>query len=86
MKLPGGEEAVVPPGKLETYVLSPAHEGGRDKARVFKAALGLGLEHVDEFTAALLSFRGRRGWVRSGWMVPHDGSPTRLTAAYPIRR
>ncbi|MBA4809064.1 DUF6883 domain-containing protein [Brevundimonas sp.] len=43
MKLPGGERAVVPDGKIEAYCLSVHHPEGRHKARVFAAALGLTL-------------------------------------------
>lgn len=45
--LPGHEKAVIPREKLERYCLDSAHEpkafgkgSGKDKARVFKAALG----------------------------------------------
>ena len=45
--LPNYENAVIPPKKLERYCLDSAHEPkaygksrGKDKARVFKAALG----------------------------------------------
>jgi hypothetical protein len=46
VKLPGGESAVIPPGKLAGYALNLDHETGRNKARVFRAALGLGPEHA----------------------------------------
>jgi len=41
MKLPNGDRAVVPIHKLRDYCLNPAHPRGRNKARVFAAALGL---------------------------------------------
>jgi hypothetical protein len=40
-RLPGYEEAVVPPEKLCGYALNFEHETGRHKARVFKGALGI---------------------------------------------
>ena len=40
-KLPNAHQAVIDPEKLREYVLSPDHEHGRHKARVFKAALGI---------------------------------------------
>lgn len=39
--LPDVERAIVPRQKLEGYLLNPAHEDGRHKARVFRAALGV---------------------------------------------
>ncbi|MCA1615918.1 MAG: hypothetical protein LC800_17820 [Acidobacteria bacterium] len=41
MKLPNAGRAVVGIGKLRDYSLSPKHEVGKHKARVFRAALGL---------------------------------------------
>ncbi|KAA3663054.1 MAG: hypothetical protein DWQ10_01030 [Calditrichaeota bacterium] len=41
MKLPNGERAVIPAGKLTEYCLNPNHADGKHKARVFKSALGL---------------------------------------------
>jgi hypothetical protein len=40
--LPGHERAVIPEAKLR-YCLDPMHPTGKDKARVFSSALGLGL-------------------------------------------
>ena len=109
MTLPGGETARVPEQKLVGYSLMINHpRGGSNKARVFRAALGLGPENADVLEAAalkaaregdaqfiertefgdlyfvdfVLEFRGRSAEVRSGWIVPHDGSPTRLTTCY----
>jgi len=42
MRLPNGERAIVPEAKLRDYCLNPEHPIGKDKARVFRAALGLG--------------------------------------------
>jgi len=49
VRLPGGDRAIVDPTKLTDYVLSEAHPRGRNKARVFCAALGL-----TQFEAAFL--------------------------------
>ena len=38
MKLPNGDQAVVPPPKLVGYLLSEVHPTGRSKARFFRAA------------------------------------------------
>ena len=53
MKLPGGDRAIIPPGKLELYCLNPVHGRGGDKARVFAAALGVTLENAGVLRAAL---------------------------------
>lgn len=54
MKLPGGDRAVIPAGKLERYCLSSTHREGGPKARVFAAALGLTIDHVEDLRRALL--------------------------------
>ena len=41
MKLPNGERAFVDIAKLRDYSLDPRHREGKNKARVFDAALGL---------------------------------------------
>ena len=41
MKLPNGELAVIPEGKLRDYCLSQTHPRGRNKARVFRRVLGV---------------------------------------------
>lgn len=43
MKLPGGERAIIPEGKIELYCLDADHNTGRHKARVFASVLGLTL-------------------------------------------
>jgi hypothetical protein len=43
MRLPRGDEAVIPPEKLRRYALDPSHRIGRHKARVFAAVLGITL-------------------------------------------
>jgi hypothetical protein len=44
-RLPEAHRAVVDPDKLRDYVLSPHHEHGRHKARVFLSALGIGQDN-----------------------------------------
>jgi hypothetical protein len=55
MKLPNGERAYINMVKLRGYSLSPTHEEGKHKARVFAAALGIGLEQVEWLRAELLT-------------------------------
>lgn len=45
--LPAADHAAFDMGKLVNYALSPDNPGGRDKARVFQAALGVGPEHAE---------------------------------------
>ena len=47
MKLPHNERAYINLVKLREYSLSPNHEEGKHKARVFAAALGIGVEQVE---------------------------------------
>ncbi len=54
MKLPNPEHAHIDPGKLGGYCLSPTHEDGQHKARVFQGALGLRAEDERELREALL--------------------------------
>ena len=58
MRLPRGEDAIVPRGKIETYCLDVAHEIGGPKARVFASALGLTLRDAGVLRAALLAAAG----------------------------
>lgn len=54
-KLPHAQDAVVDRAKLRDYVLSPDHEYGRHKARVFLSALGIdrdGWEYLRDQIAA----------------------------------
>ena len=51
--LPGGDEAIVDREKLLGYVLNVDHAVGRNKARVFKAALGLTAASADVLESAL---------------------------------
>jgi hypothetical protein len=53
VKLPRGEDAIIPPGKVESYCLDMTHRIGGPKARVFSAALGLTRRDADLLTVAL---------------------------------
>jgi len=53
MKLPNPERAIIERQKLLTYCLNAEHSEGQHKARVFKSALGIGLDEVEELRLAL---------------------------------
>lgn len=44
--LPNLERAIVPIEKLSDYALNPDHPRGKDKAKVFKAVLGIERQHA----------------------------------------
>lgn len=54
MKLPNPEIAIIDDGKLVAYSLNPNHDEGKHKARVFKSALGITLENLEELKSTLL--------------------------------
>ena len=47
MKLPNSHLAIVDIKKLRDYSLNPEHESGGNKAKVFRAALGLTLDDAE---------------------------------------
>lgn len=53
MKLPDGEDAVVPIEKLQDYCLNAHHPRGKHKARVFAASLGLNAGDAQALQAAI---------------------------------
>jgi len=55
VKLTNSEKAVIEPRKLTGYCLNQNHADGQHKARVFKAALDLDVDNVEELKAALLN-------------------------------
>jgi hypothetical protein len=55
VKLPNGEHAVVDIYKLRGYCLNPEPRRGGQKARVFKASLGITIEHAEDLRNALLA-------------------------------
>ena len=54
MKFPNPEDAIIDDKKLAGYCLNPRHSDGRHKARVFKSALNLSIENIEELKSALL--------------------------------
>ena len=53
MKLPNPNKAIVDNQKLAGYCLNSNHADGKHKARVFKSALNLDIDTVDELKEAL---------------------------------
>lgn len=53
MKLPYKNRAYIPPEKIRDYLLSPTHEKGKHKARVFQS-IGFNYACKDLFEKALL--------------------------------
>jgi hypothetical protein len=54
MKFPNAENAIFDIGKLRTYSLDPHHTRGGDKARVFRAALGVDSSHAEWLRVQIL--------------------------------
>lgn len=54
-ELPGRERAIIEARKLAGYALDPGHPRGRHKARVFRAALGIGPAEADWLRDAILA-------------------------------
>ncbi len=48
MKLPNGDRAIIPIEKLLGYCLNPNHQKGKHKARVFKSALAITADNVEQ--------------------------------------
>jgi hypothetical protein len=69
MRLPRTEEAIIDIHKLIDYCLNLDHPEGRHKARVFKAALDLEVDEVDELEIALLEA------VQSQQAIPTKRNP-----------
>lgn len=55
MRLPNGEQAIVPLEKLLDYCLNPDHPRGQHKARVFAAALGITATEAYDLQQAILN-------------------------------
>jgi hypothetical protein len=53
MKLPNGDKAIVDPRKLSDYTLSPDHDDGQHKARLFQTLLGITAEDAPLLLDAL---------------------------------
>ncbi len=94
-KLPGHTEPIIPEDKLR-YCLDPLHEKGRDKARVFRSALGIGLEEMAQLERMLREGVSehaalRRGTFRDGterwmveWVVTGRLGPLRFISAWSV--
>lgn len=54
MKLPNPEMTLIDEGKLTAYSLNFNHDEGKHKARVFKSALGITLDNLEELKMVLL--------------------------------
>ncbi len=70
MKLPNAEQAFVDMAKLRDYSLSPQHKEGRHKARVFAAALGLGVSDA-EWLGERLKAAAREQECQPGKKTPY---------------
>jgi len=68
MRLPDAENAIVEIAKLHDYSLNATHEEGKQKARVFAAALGISADDADWLREKLLEAA-----------LHHDGVPGRNT-------
>jgi hypothetical protein len=55
LRLPRANEATINPEKLKGYALNPDHESGRNKARVFQSALGIGQDDWEYLNHAILA-------------------------------
>lgn len=53
MKLPNGAQALIDPRKVTDYCLSPDHDDGKHKARLFQDLLGLTLDNAQLLLDAL---------------------------------
>jgi len=53
MKLPNGQNAIINISKLRDYCLNLEHHTGRNKAWVFRAALGLTVDKAELLQSAL---------------------------------
>jgi hypothetical protein len=97
VKLPNGINAVVDIVKLRNYCLDPGHPEGRHKARVFRAALGMGQDDAEKLRAALLAAArdedaddaeadeyGERYVL--GFSLRHAGHAARVRSAWIIRK
>jgi hypothetical protein len=95
MKLPHAELAIVDIRKLREYSLSPEHDTGKHKARVFQAALGITADDAEELRRILLAIiktneaeLGRRDEYgqryRVDFMLEWEGKSARVRSGWII--
>jgi hypothetical protein len=60
MKLPNGDQAIIDPRKVTDYCLSPDHDDGKHKARLFQRLLGVTLDHGQLLLDALKEVASNR--------------------------
>ncbi len=70
MKLPNAENAFVAIEKLRDYSLSPEHDEGKHKARVFRAALGFTQSDAERLRQMVLD-AARTGEATPGKTMPY---------------
>lgn len=92
--LPQHDKAIVPIEKLRDYALDANHPQGKNKARVFKAALGIERGHAEVLGKILTStlfrspaVRGLKDEYGERWITYHEiiglsGQPVVVTAAW----
>ena len=96
-RLPHGDEAIVDRAKIEAYCLNEAHPRGRHKARVFRAALGIGQSDaawltrvfLDAARSALAHVVAEDGWGtqwRVDTTVSRHGRSAVVRTAWIVRR
>ena len=95
--LPQHEKALIPIEKLRDYALDANHPMGKNKARVFKAALGIERHHAEVLSKVLRSTLFRSPAVQDGkslygehWTTYHEivglsGQPVVVTVAWIYR-
>lgn len=95
MNLPNGDRAVIPIEKLLGYCLNPNHTKGKHKARVFKSALGITADNVEQLVQ-LIQLAAIQGEVvqtqttdfgqefKLDWVIPdHDALQLRTLWIIP---
>jgi filamentous hemagglutinin len=77
--LPHHGNAVIAIQKLRDYALDPENPKGKNKARVFAAALGIRREHAEALALLLKdslsrapAVRGTRDWYGERWITYHQ--------------
>lgn len=82
MKLPNPEQAFIDDNKLAGYSLNLNHADGQHKARVFKSALNLTVDNIDELKSSLLEA------VKNYDAIPDKSNPygQKYVIDYPLTR